>query len=235
MTTTVTPTTTQRTDARWAAGALTVASTLAIAGFTALGSVFEYPQILKQPTADILALYRQNQGVISLWFAVLAISSALMAPAGFWLGRVAGGPLGRWIAITGIAAGAVQVIGLQRWVFLVPGISNDALDPAKQADAEARFDLLHDLLGTAIGETAGYALTAVFTALVAFSLTGTVLRRWLAIMGYLAAGLIATGVLAPLLGPATLTNFVGYVVWCAWLLLVAWTLVRRITHAPAIA
>jgi len=223
--------TNRRRDARRAAGALTIASSLAIAGFTALGSVFEYPQILKQPTADILALYRENQTVISLWFAVLAVSSALMAPAGVWLGRVAGGTLGRWITITGVAAAAVQVIGLQRWVFLVPGVSSDALDPAKRAAAEARFELLHTVLGKAIGETAGYALTAAFTVLVAFSLARTVLPRWLAVTGYAAAGLIATGVVAPLVGPATLTNFVGYVVWCAWLLLVSWTLLRR----PALA
>lgn len=224
-------TTARRADASRAAAALTIASSLAIAGFTALGSVFEYPQILKQPTADILALYRENQGAISLWFTVLAVSSALMAPAGLWLGRLAGGTVGRWIAITGIAAAVVQVVGLQRWVLLVPSISSEALDPAKQVAAEARFELLHNVLGKAIGETAGYALTSAFTVLVAFSLAGTVLPRWLAVTGYVAAGLIATGVVAPLVGPATITNFVGYVLWCAWLLLVSWMLVRR----PALA
>jgi hypothetical protein len=37
-----------------AAATMAAAALLAIAGFTALGSVFEYPQILKSPTADIL-------------------------------------------------------------------------------------------------------------------------------------------------------------------------------------
>lgn len=55
--------TTQSTR-RLAAAAMTTAALLAIAGFTALGSVFEYPQILKEPTADILELYRQHQGAV---------------------------------------------------------------------------------------------------------------------------------------------------------------------------
>ena len=118
-----------RTTARHAGAALALASALAIAGFTFLGSIFEYPQILEEPTADILALFREHQGAVMAWFLVLVISAALMAPAGIWLGRIAGGTLGRWIAGVGIAAATVQVVGLQRWVTLVPGISKDALDP----------------------------------------------------------------------------------------------------------
>jgi len=41
-----------------------------------------------------------------------------------------------------------------------------------------------------------------------------------------AAGLIATGVVIPVIAPASLTNFAGYVLWCAWLLAVAFVLVR---------
>ena len=228
-TSTTTPTTIARADARKAAAAL------AIAGFTVLGSVFEYPQILKEPTADILALFRDHQASVMTWFAVLVVSSALMAPAGIWLGRLAGGRLGRWIAALGIAAATVQVIGLQRWVTLVPGISQDALDPAQRVAAEARFELLHNLLGKAIGETLGYALTAAFTVLVVIALSRTVLPGWLAYTGYAAAGLIATGVAIPILPPASLTNFAGYILWCAWLLAVAFVLALRTRQAAATA
>jgi hypothetical protein len=215
-----------RTTARRAGAALALASGLAIAGFTVLGSVFEYPQILEEPTADILALFHEHQAVVMVWFLVLAVGAALMAPAGVWLGRIAGGRLGRWIAGVGIAAATVQVIGLQRWVTLVPGISDDALDPALRAGAEDRFELWHTVLGKAIGETLGYALTATFTVLVVVALRRTILPRWLALIGLVAAALIATGVVIPLVEPASLTNFAGYVAWCAWLLAVAFLLVR---------
>ena len=82
------------------------------------------------------------------------------------------------------------------------------------------------MLGKAIGETLGYALTATFTVLVVVGLRRTILPRWLAVIGYAAAALIATGVVIPLLEPASLTNFAGYVLWCIWLLAVAVVLAR---------
>ncbi len=215
-----------QTTARLAAAALALAAGLAIAGFTALGSIFEYPQILEEPTTDILALFRDHQGAVVGWFLVLMISAALLAPAGVLLGRIAGGTLGRWIAAVGVAAATVQVVGLQRWVTLVPGISDDALDPAQRADAEDRFELLHTVLGKIIGETIGYALTATFTVLVVAALSRTILPRWLAVLGCVSAGLIATGVVIPVLEPASLTNFAGYVAWCVWLIAAAAVLVK---------
>ncbi|WP_432479005.1 DUF4386 family protein [Nocardioides sp. GXQ0305] len=221
--TTATP---HRRTARLAGAALALASGLAIAGFTVLGSVFEYPQVLEDPTADILALYREHQSTVMAWFGVLVVSAALLAPAGYWLGRLVGGRLGHWITGVGVAAAAVQVIGLQRWITLVPGVSEDALDPATRAAAEHRFELLHVVLGKAIGETVGYALTATFTILVVTALRGTLMPRWMGTLGYAAAGLIATGILVPLFEPASLSNFAGYVLWCAWLLAFAWVLFR---------
>ncbi|WP_457188316.1 hypothetical protein [Nocardioides sp. P5_E3] len=221
--------------ARRAAAALTLAALLATAGFTILGTVFEYPQILEEPVADILALYRDHQAAVMTWFGVLALSSALLAPAGIWLGRLAGGTVGRWIAGLGIAAATVQVIGLQRWVTLVPAISNDALDPSKRAAAEDRFELLHTILGKVIGETLGYAITAAFTVLVVVALRRTILPTWLAAAGIISAVLIATGIVIPILEPASLTNFAGYVLWCLWLIAVSVVLVRNTRPRSTIA
>jgi hypothetical protein len=215
-----------RTTARLAGTALALASLLAIAGFTVLGVVFQYPQILEEPTLEILDLYRENQTAVVAWFLVLVISAALMAPAGLFLGRLVGGTLGRWITGVGVAAATVQVIGLQRWVTLVPGLSADALDPSRRSDAEARFELLHTILGNVIGETFGYALTATFTVIVVIGLPRTIMTRWMALIGNVAAGLIATGVVIPWVEVASLTNFAGYVVWCVWLLGVAALLFR---------
>ncbi len=230
---------TDRTTARLAATALALATVLAIAGFTALGSVFAYPQILHEPTSDVLALYRQHQVAVMVWFGVLVVGAALMAPAGLWIGRLAGGTLGRVIAGVGAAAALVQVVGLQRWLTLVPRFSQDALDPGRRASAEQRFELWHTVLGTAVGETAGYTLTALFTVLVVLALGGSLLPRWLAVAGLVAAGLIVTGVLVPLVPATSLTNFAGYVLWCAWLLALAAVLFRfrpaAASTTPAVA
>ncbi len=192
-----------------------------------LGSVFEYPQILEEPTADILALYREHQNTVSP-----LVPGARRERRAHGAGRRLARPPRRRHARPvdrdhRVAAATVQVVGLQRWVTLVPGISQDALDPSLRAAAEDRFALYHLVLGKIVGETIGYALTATFTVLVVTGLRGKVLPGWLAVTGYLAAALIATGVVIPLVEVASLTNFAGYVVWCAWLLVVAGLLLRR--------
>ena len=212
--------------ARLAGSALALAALLAIAGFTALGSVFAYPQVLQEPVDAILTRFRAHQGAVVGWFGVLVVSAGLLAPAGVWLGRLAGGTLGRATAAVAVAAAVVQVVGLQRWLTLVPTLSRDALDPTRHAEAVRRFELWHTVLGTAIGETVGYALTATFTVLAVLGLRRRGLPRWLAAVGTGAAALIATGVAVPLVHLATLSNFVGYVLWCAWLLALAVWLFR---------
>jgi hypothetical protein len=137
---------------RLTAATMASAAVLAMAGFTALGSIFDYPKILRSPVADILAVYRQHDTAISAWFAVLVLSATLLAPAGVGLGRLGGGRIGPWIAGTGIAAALVQVVGLSRWVLVVPGISDDALLPGHTQNAYHRFQVLHTWLGTIIGD-----------------------------------------------------------------------------------
>ena len=154
-----------RTARRTVAVLLATASVLAIAGFTALGSIFDYPAVLKHPAAEILTSFREHQSGVTTWFLILTVSAALLAPAGILLGRLIGGTAGRGVAIIGVAAAVVQVVGLSRWVLLIPGVSADALDPATAAAAVDRFTGLHFWLGTIVGETVGYALTATFTVL----------------------------------------------------------------------
>src|SRR6185312_4963645 len=96
------------------------AAALAIAGFTALGSVFDYPKILKAPTAEILDRFAAGETAVTGWFVALCLGAALIAPVGILLARTVRGPRGRWIAGIGIAAAAVQVIGLSRWFLFVP-------------------------------------------------------------------------------------------------------------------
>ena len=216
-----------------AAAAMTGAAALAIAGFTALGSIFEYPQILQESTGHILESYRAHQGAVMAWFGVLAVGAALLFPMAVGLSRMTAHRVSRRAIVTvGAAAAAVQAVGLSRWFLLVPGISRDATDPTRQAAAHRRFETLHLWLGTILGETVGYALTATLTVLAVRAVTRHVSPRWTSWLGYASAALVATGVLVPLgVHAATLTNFAGYVAWSLWLLATAAVLLRRPTVA----
>jgi hypothetical protein len=93
------------------------------------------------------------------------------------------------------------------------------------------FALLHTWLGKVLGETIGYALTAAFTVLVVIGVTNVIAPRWMSYVGYGSAALIATGVVAPLVGAASMTNFAGYVLWCIWLIAMS-VVLWRTSSAP---
>jgi hypothetical protein len=193
------------------ASLLILAAVLANVGFTALGSIFNYPDVLDEPAGHVLAAFRDDEGAVSAWFCVLALSAALLAPIAIGVGRLSGSRAMRTAVPVGIAAAAVQVIGLLRWPILVPGYAADG-----NADA---FRTASDILGTALGETLGYLLTAAWTVLVIAALGRRYAGRSFQVLGAASAGLVVAGVLSPLDLPVIDTaNFVGYVLWSVWLI-----------------
>ncbi|GLZ39266.1 DUF4386 domain-containing protein [Actinokineospora sp. NBRC 105648] len=173
--------------------------------FVGLGVVFGYPDVLARPAPEVLDLFAQHQFAVSALFVLLAASAGLLAPISTRLAARAANPANpAGLVVVGTAAAAVQVIGLVRWPLIVPFV-----------DDPDTFRTLSTVLGTSIGETLGYALTAVWTILVA--------RQFgLRPLAWPAAALVALGVLIPLGVPGTdLANFVGYVLWTVWLVAMA--------------
>ena len=205
---------------RITASLLIAAAVLANLAFTALGSIFNYPDVLDEPARDVLASFRAHEGAVSAWFSVLALSAAMLAPVAIGVGRLSSERAMRVAVRVGIAAAVVQVVGLLRWPILVPGYAADG-------DA-ASFRTAGDILGTAIGETLGYALTATWTVLVIVALGRRFAGRWFAVLGGAAAGLVAVGVVSPLELPLVdEANFIGYVLWSVWLVAFAVVLLVR--------
>lgn len=212
---------------RLAAALMVVAVVLSNVAFLGLGSIFEYPDILQESSAEILEKFRADETAIIALFTTLAAAAALLAPIAILLGRLAANELGRWSIRVGIAAAAVQVIGLLRWPLIVPFL-------ADRDDTDA-FETVHTLLGTVVGETFGYLLTAAWTILIIGALGRHVAGRWFSILGFVSAALIAVGVFVPLdLPGADFANFVGYVVWSIWLLAFAILIWRRPVSAHTV-
>jgi len=208
---------------------LIAAALLTNAGFTALGSIFNYPDVLKEPTGEILDRFREHQTSVSIWFAVLAASAALFAPIAVGIGKLRDD---RWMKLAvpaGIAAAAVQTIGLLRWPLLVPDFARDAAstNAATASNARDHFDTAHTILGNVVGETFGYTLTAAWTLLVVASLGARFAGRAFATLGTVSAIMIVVGVLSPLdLAIIDTVNFAGYVLWSAWLIWLAIAVLR---------
>ena len=91
--------------------------------------------------------------------------------------------------------------------------------PDVSDSARDSFTTANDVLGTVVGETFGYLLTAAWTVLVVVALGRRYAGRWFQLLGATSAALILTGVVSPLEVPLIDTaNFIGYILWSAWLI-----------------
>ena len=206
------------TPRRIAAVLMVVAVVLANVAFIGLGSVFTTRTFSRSPPTRSCGVSRRRRRRSSALHHARPVGGSARSD------RAPARPLrceqpGRWSIGVGIAAAAVQVIGLLRWPLIVPCL-------ADSNDTDA-FDTVHTVLGTVVGETFGYLLTATWTVLIILALGRRLAGRWFSFLGYGAAALIAVGVLVPLDVPGTdFANFVGYILWSIWMLAFA-TLIWR--------
>jgi hypothetical protein len=216
------------------AGVLLIAVPLAFnAAFALLAARFDYPDILRQPTADILSKFQAGgTPLVLLWWA-FALTAVLLAPTVVLLSSAIADADPTLLTVTttvGVLAALVQLLGLVRWPFLVPYLARAAADPdASEARREAVdivFQSFNRYLGVAVGEHLGYALTGAWTTLSGIALTQTAAApAWIGILGILIGPVLmlcslefvgaheGTGwKLAERLTPIT------YIAWSLWLI-----------------
>jgi hypothetical protein len=234
---------TARPDRRLAAALLILVPATFTLCFTLLGSWFEYPDILRQPTIDILTKFQAGgSSLVAVWYA-LTLTALLFIPIAALLHRAlaeheASAVL--QVATTfGIVAGLVQALGFLRWPFLVPHLAQTYFAPEtsepQRAAVAVVFDAFHRYAGMGIGEHLGYLCTSIWTA-------GVALAMWRAPQFGRAMGLsgvaLAAGIACGLLEPAGLAlggtiNTFSYIVWSLWLIAIGiCLLVRRESLAP---
>jgi hypothetical protein len=205
--------------------------------FTLLQVQFEYPDILRQPMADILTKFQAGgPSLIAAWYG-LVLSAVLFIPVVVLLHAVLAGeraPLALQVATTfGVVAGVAQALGFLRWPFLVPHLAQAYLDPAaseaQRAAAAMVFEAFHRYAGMAVGEHLGYLSTSTWTFLVALLMLRVPLfGRWLGLSGMALALGVATGLLEPAGVPLVgAINAISYLAWALWLIVVGVVLLVR--------
>ena len=211
--------------------------------FSLLQIQFEYPDILRQPTADVLTKFQAGgAGLIAVWYA-LTLTAVLFIPVVVLLHHLLAeraASVTLWVAtVFGIVAGLAQTFGFLRWPFLVPHLAQAYLAPgaseAPRASAALVFEAFHRYAGMAVGEHLGYLSTSVWTFLVALlMLRSPLFGRWLGLSGMLLALGVATGLLEPAGWElAGAINAVSYLAWALWLIVVGVVLLaRRSEQAP---
>lgn len=215
----------------WAGIVLIVAPLWFNATFMLLAKRFDYPRILRRPPDEILERFRAGgPALVLLWWAFM-LSGLLLISAAVLLGQVLGFSAILPLATTiGVLAGLVQMLGLLRWVYLVPSLARSYADVTggrEQREADlAVFRAMHRYAGVGIGEHLGYLLTGLWSLLVGVVvvLGGGAVPPWLGWPGIaLGAGLMVGS--AEFLGPNEERGwaFAGalvpvlYISWSVWL------------------
>lgn len=191
------------------------------AAFSALASTFDYPAILRQPAADVLARFSLGGStLLTLWYALM-LSALALAPAaiGFALINRREAPFAAGMSAgLGLLASLFQVLGLARWVFLVPWLAASYAQggEADKGFATSLFDAANHFLGMGIGEHLGYMLTALWTVAIAVLIWKRL--TWFAIVGVVLALGILAGLLEPLLPSVAVINAIAYSLWAVWMI-----------------
>jgi len=197
--------------------------------FAALAKAFDYPDILRRPTSEILDRFRAGGSrLVTLWWAFAMTALTFVPVAALVSDVVDGNPtVLRLAAAVGVLAGLVQLLGLLRWPFLVPYLAREDVDasPARREAVDIVFQAFHRYLGVAVGEHLGYLLTGAWSVLVGVALTqASTAPAWLGGLG------IAVGALLMMCSLEFVGRFepvgwrlagtlvpVVYVAWSLWL------------------
>ncbi len=233
----------QTLQLRRLAGFMFIVGALAVnIPYTLLISNFKYPDILREPAADVLTQFDAGgTGLIAQWFAFAWIGIPLLVGVvllervlqpSVWL---------RLATIFGIISLVAQVIGLLRWTFVVPILADLYTNPtSSEATRDAAivgFHVIHQFGGVLLGEHIGQLfIIAWMTIISAHMLRSVLFPMWLGVFGFVASFiyLLAQAELfhtviedGPVIEPAGL---IGSLLWLVWMLIMG---IYLILHAKA--
>ena len=216
------------------AGLLMIAvSTAFNAAFALLAARFDYPDVLREPTAEVLVKFRAGgTSLVLLWWA-FALTALLMVPLVVLLSHAIAGADPALVSVAtsvGVLAGLVQFLGLIRWPFLVPYLARTAADPgaspARQEAVDVVFQAFNRYVGVAVGEHLGYLLTGAWTTLIGIALTqDSVTPPWVGLLG-IAVGPVLIFCSLEFVGrhepagwrTAERLTPIAYITWSLWLI-----------------
>jgi hypothetical protein len=201
--------------------------------YTLLARSFDYPDILRRSTAEVLERFAAGGSRLILTWWGFAVSAVLLAPAAVLVSSTFADANATVLSLAtaiGVLAALVQFLGLIRWPFAVPHLARTAGDPAATAatkDAvDVVFQALNRYLGVAVGEHLGYMFTGFWTGLVGVAaIQSDVLHPAFGIIGLILAALFLIGAME-FVGSFESGGWkfagklvpIAYVGWSLWLL-----------------
>ena len=226
---------------RQLAGLLFIVGTVLInIPYTLLIINFDYPDILRQPTAEILTRFQAGgNALIYTWLAFAWVGLPMLFGV-IMLKQILKDENAPFLEIAttlGVIGFIVQVIGLLRWVFVVPVLARlytaPGTDSATQAAVSAVFTAVHQYGGVILGEHMGQLLTILWMSMLSSIIyRSKMFSKWVAVLGWVASAvyllaqteLLATAI--PTFPIVEWAGLVGSLLWLAWMVVVGVYLVK---------
>ncbi|HSR20250.1 MAG TPA: DUF4386 domain-containing protein [Anaerolineales bacterium] len=201
---------------------------------------FDYPDILRAPAHEILGQFQAGgSGLVYTWLAFAWVGLPMLLGA-IMLKRILGAeqhPYLETATTIGVIGFVVQLIGLLRWVFVVPVLARLHADPAASAAAKetlaAVFLAIHQYGGVVLGEHIGQLFIIVWMSMISAILARSPLfARWVAWLGWIASGvylLAQTELLATVIPDFPVLDWAGLygsLLWLLWTIVVGAFLIR---------
>lgn len=202
--------------------------------YTLLIVNFDYPDILRQPTAEILIRFQAGgDGLIYIWLAFAWVGLPLLLGA-VMLKRVLeieNSPFLETATTLGVIGFIVQLIGLLRWTFVVPVLARLFIDPTTDSTTQASisdvFIAVHQYGGVVLGEHIGQLFTILWMSLISGILyKSKMFSKWIAWLGWFASAvyllaqteLFATSI--PNFPVIDWAGLYGSLLWLVWMIVV---------------
>ena len=208
---------------------------------------FQYPDILREPAATVLSQFQAGGASLIFTWLAFAWAGLPLLLGTVMLKRVLE-PEGHTLLETATTLGLVglvlAVVGLTRWVFVVPGLARLYTDPTSsemvRASVLVTFQAIHQYGGVVIGEHISQFMTVVWMALISgMMLRSALFRAWQGWLGLVAAlvfflaqsELLATVI--PSFPEVPMAGLIGSLLWLVWMIVLGVALFR-FRPAPAL-
>ena len=208
--------------------------------YTLLIMNFDYPDILRQPTAEILTKFQAGgDTLIYTWLAFAWVGLPMLFGA-IMLKQILAdehAPFLETATTLGVIGFIVQVVGLLRWVFVVPALArlytDPAADSATQAAVAAVFTAVHQYGGVILGEHMGQFLIILWMSMISgIMYKSKMFSKWVAVLGWVASAiyilaqteLLATAI--PAFPVIDWAGLVGSLLWLVWMIVIGVYLVK---------
>jgi hypothetical protein len=207
--------------------------------YTILTITFEYPDILRKDPGTVLTKFHEGgASLIFTWWAFAILGLPLLI-AYIKIGQLFENKTGfiKWVTTLGVISGIVQIIGLLRWVFVIPVIANHYVSAGSEAAREAAissFQTVHQFGGVLLGEHIGQLFTILWTIMISCAFIKLkYFPKWVNILGigsaiiYLLAQADLFATVIPQFPVWDMAGFIGSTLWLVWLLVLGILFIRK--------